>query len=201
MSAFFTYSEVQTSFHVFENSLESIFVYDSDCCSNFCLKFMNSLWNTPVYNILYVSPEIIVTESQVWERADYEIGPPIPIHRPGSFLFKFSLISLAWCGAHHPIGRSCFLGSLEAWEAKNTEVFFCTYFLSNFRLQKIKVHSLLFRQFAPYHNWWVVLKRLVHLVQAFTSPDSAILLVCWFRQRKLAFIREKNSFQVPSIIS
>ena len=41
-------------------------------------------------------------------------------------------------GAHHPVGISCFLDSLEAWEAKNTEEFFCTYLLSHFRLQKSK---------------------------------------------------------------
>ena len=43
MSAFFTDTKVQTNFYVFENSLENIFVYDSDCFSNFCLQFINSL--------------------------------------------------------------------------------------------------------------------------------------------------------------
>ena len=66
MSAFFKYNEVQTSFLVFGNSLESIFAYDSDCFSNFWLQFINSIWRTPVLNIFYVSAEIVVTESHVW---------------------------------------------------------------------------------------------------------------------------------------
>ena len=66
VSAFFTYNEVQTSFHVFENSLESIFDYESDCFSNFCFQFINCMWRIPMYNILYVALKIVDTFSQVW---------------------------------------------------------------------------------------------------------------------------------------
>ena len=34
--------------------------------SNFCLQFINSQWRIPVYNIRYVSPQILATWSQVW---------------------------------------------------------------------------------------------------------------------------------------
>ena len=46
MPGFFTYNEVQTSFHVFENLLESIVVNDWDSFSNFGLQFINSLSRT-----------------------------------------------------------------------------------------------------------------------------------------------------------
>ena len=59
--------------------------------------------------------------------------------------------------------------------------------------KKVRPDYLLYRQVPRCHNWWEVLKRLIHLVRALTSPDSAKLLVCWSRQRKLAFIGENNT--------
>ena len=49
-----------------------------------------------------------------------------------------NILLLHWhsAGAHHPVVRPCFLDSLEAWEAKNTEAFFRIYFLSHLRLKK-----------------------------------------------------------------
>ena len=119
MSAFFTYNEVQTSFHVFENSLESIFVYDSDYFSNFWLQFINSLRRIPVYNILNVSPETVVPGSQVWGNAlamkSVHLFPSIVQES-----FCPNIILLHWhsARAHHPLGILCFLDSLESLGSK-----------------------------------------------------------------------------------
>ena len=112
------------------------------------------------------------------EPAGHEIGPPPPIHRPRSFCRN--ILILYW---HSPIkclsvGRSCFLDSLQSWEAKNAEVFFHTYFPSDFRLQKSKPRLSAFSQMRIIYNWREVLPRLIHLVRVFYSPYSAILLVC-----------------------
>ena len=58
---------------------------------------------------------------------------------------NFLLLNWHSAGVHHPVGRSWFLDSLEAWEAKNTEALFRTYFLLHFRLKKSRPDHLLFR--------------------------------------------------------
>ena len=70
------------------------------------------------------------------------------------FCPKILLFHWNSAGAHHPVRRSRLLDSFEAWEAKNIEAFFCTYFLSHFRLRKSEAQLSPFRQGAPYHSSW-----------------------------------------------
>ena len=134
MPALIRYNEVQTSFHVFENSFESIFVWDSDCWSNFGLKSLIFCVGSR-YTISLICPR----DSSRRESSLGSAQAMKSVHLfPSIFQEAFcpNILFLHWHSAmaHHPVGRFCFLSSLEAWEAKNTESFFRTYFLSHFRI-------------------------------------------------------------------
>ena len=124
MSAFFMFNEVQKSFHVFGNSLESTFVYDSNCFSNFCLQFINIKWSIPVYNVLSLSPEILVTGSRVWGAQATKSVHPFQSIVQEALCSNILVLRYNSARLHRPVRGSCFVDSLEAWETRNTEVFF-----------------------------------------------------------------------------
>ena len=82
-------------FHVFENSIQIIFVYTMNRFTNFCLNFVYISRSLAVNSIFYVTPEKVVAGGKSGERAGHEIDPPLPIHRTGGFVSKYRLTSLA----------------------------------------------------------------------------------------------------------
>ena len=66
--------------------------------------------------------------------------------------FYPNILLLHWnsAGAHDTFGRSCFLDSLEAWEAKNIEAFFVPDSCPIYIFKEARPDYLLFRQGAPY---------------------------------------------------
>ena len=128
------HNEVQTSFHVFGNSLESTFVYDSNCFSNFCLQLISSQWSIPVYNVLCSSPEILVTGSRVWgaRRSLSRSTLSNPSSRKLYVqIFSYFITIVRGCTVlleDHALWIVSKLGK------QKTQKYFFTYFLQHFRL-------------------------------------------------------------------
>ncbi len=89
---------------------------------------------------------------------------------------------------------------LKLGKQKNSAAFSCRYYQWRFRSQKVRAYYSTFWHSAPDHNRWRVVKRLVYLIWALSTPDSAILLVHLSGQRKLTFVGENYSFKVLYII-
>ena len=73
-----------------------------------------------------------------------KLNYPFPSIGWVDFYSNILLLQVNSVKVHHPAAKSCFQGSFEALETKNTEAFFCTYFLSHLRFQKIKDLLFLF---------------------------------------------------------
>ena len=182
-STSFAYNEFQTSFRVFENSLENVFVYDSDWFPDFWLQLINSLRRIRVCNIFYVSQEVVVTGSQVrvarrtWNRSTSS--------HPNVLLLHYIVRGWTILLEDHAFWILSELG-----EQKIRKYSFAPTSCHISVFKKVRSDYFPFILGGPFHNWRGILKRLRNLFRAFSSPHSEILLVYWSRKKKFAFIGE-----------
>ena len=73
-----------------------------------------------------------------------KLDHPFPSIASVAFYSYILLIQANSVEVQNPAEKSCFQGSFEALETKNTKPFFCMYFLSHFRFQKSNALLFLF---------------------------------------------------------